>query len=129
MGMLLVILLIQLAVIVVVLIGMWKVFVKAGQPGWAAIIPIYNMFVLITKVAIRPWWFIFALLAMFIPFVGGLVVMAMMVIISLDVARNFGRTPLFGVGLAFLPFIFYLVLGFGKDTFNPQPKQFLPQLT
>src|SRR5262245_13929003 len=103
--------LIWLAIFVVIIAGLWKVFVKAGQPGWAAIVPIYNAYVL-TQIAGREiLWFILLL----IPIVN--VIAAIM--ISLDVARKFGQSTGFGIGLAFLPFIFYPILGFGSAQYNP----------
>ena len=102
---------IGLVVLAVVVIGMWKVFEKAGQPGWAAIIPIYNVYVL-TQIAGRDIvWFILAL----IPVVN--IVAA--IVISIDVARKFGQGTGFGVGLALFPFIFYPILGFGSAQYNP----------
>jgi hypothetical protein len=96
---------IYLGVLLLTLVGMAKVFAKAGEPAWAVIIPIYNMIVLI-KIAGRPlWWF----LLLFIPFVN--VVVA--ILLAIDLAKNFGQGAGFGLGLAFLPFIFYPMLGFG----------------
>lgn len=101
-----------LAVLVVVVAGMWKVFEKAGQPGWAAIVPFYNIYVLATQVARKEiLWFILLL----IPVVN--IIAA--VIVSIDVARKFGQGTGFGIGLALLPFIFYPILGFGSAQYNP----------
>jgi uncharacterized protein DUF5684 len=97
--------LIYLVIGVIVIAGVWKVFTKAGKPGWAAIIPIYNIYVLLQIVG-RPWWW---LLLMFIPvvnFVIGIIVM-------IDLAKSFGKGVGFGLGLLFLSFIFYPMLGFG----------------
>jgi hypothetical protein len=103
---------IGLAVLAVVVAGMWKVFEKAGQPGWAAIIPIYNVYVL-TQIAGRDIvWFILALIPI-VNFVAAIV-------ISIDVARKFGQGTGFGIGLALFPFIFYPILGFGDARYNPQ---------
>jgi hypothetical protein len=100
-------LLFWLAVVVVFVAGMWKVFAKAGQPGWAAIIPFYNCYILL-KIAGRPGWW---LLLFFIPFVN----LAIAIVVSIDVAKAFGQSALFGVLLLFLlSGIGYLVLGFGN---------------
>ena len=72
-----------LIILVVILIGMWKVFVKAGQPGWGCIIPIFNLYCLV-KIAGKPWWW---LLLLFIPVVD--IVIA--VLIPIGVSRNFGK--------------------------------------
>jgi hypothetical protein len=94
--------------------GMWKVFEKAGQPGWAAIIPIYNMYVA-TQIAGRDiLWFIL----LFVPCVG--IVAA--ILIWMDVAKNFGKDAIWGIGIAFLPFIFLPLLGFGDAKYQPVPK-------
>ncbi len=99
-----------LAFVVLLIAGFWKTFAKAGQPGWAAIIPIYNMYVL-CKIAGRPWWW---LLLMFIPIVS-IVVYA---ILSIDVAKSFGKGAGFGVGLWLLAPIFYPILGFGSAQYQ-----------
>jgi hypothetical protein len=96
---------------VVLFVALWKVFEKAGQPGWAAIIPIYNVYILI-KVAGRPGWW---LLLIFVPVVNFVI----SIIISLDVARNFGKTVGFGIGLIFLSIIFYPILAFGDARYQP----------
>ena len=99
--------LVMMAVAVVFIIGYWKVFVKAGQPGWAAIIPIYNAYILL-KIAGRPGWWLLLLL---IPFVNIIIIL----LLSIDIAKSFGQSPVFGVILLFLlSGIGYLVLGFGK---------------
>jgi len=96
-----------LVIAVVVIIGFWKVFVKAGQPGWASIIPIYNAYILL-KIAGRPGWW---LLLFLIPLVN--IVIALLV--AMDVAKAFGQSAVFGVVLLFLlGGIGYLVLGFGN---------------
>lgn len=104
------ILLIELALIVLVIAGLWKTFAKAGQPGWAAIIPIYNVYILL-KIAVRPWWWLLLLL---IPLVN--IVIA--IIVAIDVAKAFGKGAGFGIGLALLGFIFYPILGFGSAAYS-----------
>ena len=102
-----VMLLIWLAVLVVCIIAFWKVFTKAGQPGWAAIIPIYNLIILL-KIAGRPaWWF----LLMLIPIVN----IVISLIVAIDVAKSFGQSTVFGVVMLWLlSNIGYLVLAFGS---------------
>ncbi|HTZ74681.1 MAG TPA: DUF5684 domain-containing protein [Candidatus Aquilonibacter sp.] len=96
-----------LAIVVVFIVGMWKVFEKAGQPGWAAIIPFYNAYILL-KIAGRPGWW---LLLFFIPLVN----IAIAIVVAIDVAKAFGQSAVFGVVLLFLlGCIGYLVLGFGN---------------
>ena len=99
-----------LVVCLTILAGIWKVFTKAGQPGWGVLVPIYN-FYLMTKIAQRPaWW----LILMFIPVVN--IIAA--VVLSMDIAKHFGKGAGFGVGLAFLGFIFYPILGFGSAQYD-----------
>ena len=102
--------LIYLAIIVLVIAGMWKVFTKAGKPGWACIVPIYNIIVLL-EIAGRPIWWIVLL---FIPFVNFVI----LILLGIDVAKSFGKGTGFGLGLAFLGFIFYPILGFGDASYR-----------
>lgn len=102
--------LVYLAILVGIIAGVWKVFAKAGQPGWGAIVPIYNIY-LITQIAGRPWWW---LLLTFIPFVN----IVILVMLMIDVAKKFGKGVGFGLGLAFLGFIFFPILGFGDATYQ-----------
>jgi hypothetical protein len=113
-----VIIVIYLAIIVLVIAGMWKVFVKAGQPGWAAIIPIYNTLVMLQVVG-KPWWWIFLLM---IPYVNIVFVILMMI----GLARVFGKGGGFAVGLIFLGFIFIPILGFGSATYIGHRPQTAP---
>ncbi|ADG70033.1 conserved hypothetical protein [Planctopirus limnophila DSM 3776] len=105
-GIAMVILVIELALIVLLIAGLWKVFTKAGKPGWAAIIPIYNMIVLLEIVGRPIWWFLLLL----VPCVG--IIFA--VIIYIDLAKSFGKDVAWGIGLVLLPFIFIPLLGFGS---------------
>ena len=105
--------LIYIAFITLLIIGQWKVNEKGGFPGWYAIIPILNVYALF-KMAGKPGWWIVLL---FIPFVG----LVAWIIAMLDLARAFGRTTLFGVGLAFLSGIFLMILGFGEDKYQGAP--------
>ena len=101
---------IYMILVVLVIAGMWKAFVKAGQPGWAAIIPIYNAIVILEIAGKPTWWFILY----FVP-VANLVVS---IIVSIAVAENFGKSTGFGIGLAFLGFIFFPILGFGDAKYT-----------
>ena len=100
-----------LALVLVSVVGVWMVFVKAGRPGWASIIPIYNVFVLVDIVG-KPWWWVILLL---VPIVG----FVMAILISIALAERFGKGPLYGLGLALLGFIFYPMLGFSDATYTP----------
>ncbi len=107
--------LIEIAVVLLVIIGGWKMFVKAGQPGWGIIIPIYNVYLML-KIAGRPgWWLILYL----IPIVNFIIA----IIVSLDVAKAFGKSAVFGIlGLFLFAFIGVPILGFGSAVYNsPAP--------
>jgi hypothetical protein len=105
---------------ILVVAGWWKTFEKAGQPGWAAIIPIYNLYILM-HVAGRPgWWF----LLYFIPFVN----IVISLLVAIDVAKSFAKDTIYGVLLLwnFLPWAWlgYLLIGFGDAQYvGPAAKQ------
>jgi Family of unknown function (DUF5684) len=92
-------------VVLLVIVAQWKVFEKAGQPGWACIIPIYSTLVLLRIIG-KPWWW---LLMMLIPFVN--LVYAIWAINLLS--KSFGKEEGFTVGMILLPIVFYPILGFG----------------
>jgi len=90
---------------VIMIIAMWRVFEKAGRPGWAAIIPIYNIYVLLKVAGWSGWW----LLVLCIPLVNVLV----SIFITYDLAKVFGKGFGYFLGLWFFSFIFLPMLGFG----------------
>lgn len=92
------------------LAGMWLTFEKARQPGWAAIIPIYNLIVL-ARVAGAPMW---TVLLYFVPILNVFAALAH----ALRVARHFGKSPLFGLGLFAFGFVFWPVLSMGKARYR-----------
>jgi len=99
-----------LAIAVVMLISMWKIYSKAGQPGWAVLVPIYNVVVLL-KIVNKPVWWI---LLMLIPFVNFIII----ILLYLQLAKVFGKDTGFGLGLVFLPIIFLPMLAFGKAQYQ-----------
>ena len=101
---------IALLIAVVLIVAMWKVFTKAGQPGWASIIPIYNIYIW-CKIVGRPWWWI---LLMLIPLVNFIIC----IILCIDLAKSFGKGVGFGLGLALLGIIFFPILGFGSAQYQ-----------
>ena len=96
---------IYLAIAVLWIAGMWRTFSKAGKPGWAAIIPIYN-FIVMSQVAKKPvWWGILCL----VPVVN----VIFLILISMEIAVQFDKGKGWGFGLlVLLPFIGYPLLGF-----------------
>jgi hypothetical protein len=99
-----------LAFTILMIAAWWKIFAKAGQPGWACIIPIYNLYVW-CKIVGRPWWWI---LLMLIPFVNFII----LIILIIDLAKSFGKGVGFGIGLLLLAVIFFPILGFGSAQYQ-----------
>lgn len=99
------------------LIAIWFLFEKAGQPGWAAIIPIFNLLVLL-RVANKPWWWIFGILLGIIPWVGSILMVIWSVFIWHGVSKNFGKGIGFTVGLVLLNLVFVPILAFGKASYK-----------
>jgi hypothetical protein len=96
----------------------WILFNKAGQPGWAVLIPIYNILIML-KVAGKPWWWIFGFLLAIIPVVGQILIIVLLVLIYHSISVNFGKDAGFTVGLVLLPIVFFPILAFGNATYNP----------
>lgn len=93
-------------VLILMIAALWKVFTKAGEPGWAAIVPFYNYFVML-KISGRPGWW---LVLMLIPLVN----IVILIILMIDLAKSFGKGGGFAALLILLPFIGFPVLGFGS---------------
>jgi hypothetical protein len=105
---------VALAIFLLYVIGAWKVFAKAGQHGWTCIIPILNILVMLRIVKRPLWWIILAL----IPFVNFVI----LIIVLLDLAKAFGHGVMYMLGLYFLPFIFWIMLGFGESEYQLEPE-------
>ena len=102
---------IELAIGVLIVVAMWKVFAKAGRPGWASLIPFYNAWVM-CEIAGRPGWWLFLL---FVPFLN----LVIAIIIMIELAKRFGKGGGFAVGLLLLGPIFFPILAFGDSTYQP----------
>lgn len=98
--------LVGLLIALIPIIAMFKVYGKAGKPGWGVIVPIYNIILLLEIVGRPIWWIVL----MFIPICNVIVA----IIIAIDMAKSFGKDTVWGLGLAFFPYIFYPLLGFGS---------------
>ncbi len=109
----LVLVVVYLAFIVLMIASLWKLFDKAGQKGWTAIVPILNIIVLLKVVHKELWWIILFL----IPCVS----IVALVIVYFNVAKAFGKGAGYGLGLIILPFIFFPILGFGSAQYALQP--------
>ncbi len=97
---------VQIALFVLTIVSMWRVFTKAGQPGWAAIVPIYNMYVFLLVIR-KPWWW---LLLLFVPLVNIVFIIMMLN----ELSKVFGQGVGFTLGLLFLSPIFLPILAFGN---------------
>lgn len=111
---------IMLAIAVVQLIGMWKVFTKAGEAGWKCLIPIYNIVILFKISGISPWLVLCYLLSI-IPFVGWIVMLGLQIYLAINLSKAFGMGSGFAAGLFFLTPIFTCILGFGKAEYQGTP--------
>lgn len=95
---------------VLMIASMWKVFTKAGKPGWASLIPIYNIVVML-EIAAKPIWWIVLLFIPFVNFIAGIMV-------TIALAEKFSKGAGFGVGLVLLPFVFFPLLAFGDARYR-----------
>ena len=100
----------SVAVGLFILIAQRKIYSKGNKPGWACLIPIYNIIALLEIVG-KPWWW---LLLFLIPGVNIIFMIWMMNLLSL----SFGKSEGFTIGLILLPFIFYPILGFGDAKYQ-----------
>jgi len=101
---------IVLSLTIVIIIAEWKIYVKAGKPGWAVLVPIYNTLVMLEIVG-KPWWWI---LLMLIPVVNIVFAIWMLNLLS----KSFGKDEGYTIGLLLLPIVFYPLLGFGDAKYQ-----------
>lgn len=102
---------IYLTVVIAYIVTLWKIYDKAGKPGWAALIPFYNLYVLLKIVGRPGWWLVLYLIP-----IANIVVHLM---VSMDLAKVFKKSTAFGIVLLWLfSFVGYLILGFGKSTYT-----------
>lgn len=106
-------------------IAMWRIFEKAGEAGWKALIPIYNLYIL-CKIVNFNWWLLLGFLIFLVPIFGwvigwafgGLYIVILKFVIDYDLAKSFGKGLLFTLGLFFFAPIFYLILGLGSAKYH-----------
>ena len=115
---------IGLIVAIITLIGLWKMFKKAGEEGWKAIIPIYNVYTLCKIVGVNPWWILIVCLSPIlakIPVIGSLAQLAISIYFSIllcvSVARSYGKDTGFAILTFFFTPICYCILGFGSSQY------------
>ena len=112
-------LILALVFYVLVSLGLYGTFIKAGQPGWAGFVPLYN-FIVLLRVAGRPktWgWF---LLMLIIPYIGSLAFFVLYIIVANDVSKSFGHGTAFTVGLVipYVSAVFYYILWLGPSQYR-----------
>lgn len=104
---------VMLAIVVLTIIAFWRIFKKAGKPGWASIIPFYSQYCMFDIAWGNGWLFLLT----FVPCVNFVIT----IMLYLKLAKSFGKGTGFGIGLIFLNTIFVLILGFGDAQYiGPQ---------
>lgn len=113
-------LIIWLAVAVFMIITMWKLFEKAGEPGWKSIIPVYNFWTL-CEIAGKPGWWSLVILLSFIPivnFVAWIGVLIVQILVAIELAKAFGKETIWALLLILLPIVGYPMLAFGSAKYT-----------
>lgn len=119
-GMVLILGIVYLVVLILAIVSLWRIFTKANEAGWKSIVPIYN-YITLLKIVGRPWWWILGLI---IPIVQ----LVVLVIVSLDLAKSFGKSEVFGIfGLFLFGIVGYPMLAFGSAKYvGPSGKSSAP---
>lgn len=104
------VLVVSLIIGIISLVACWKIYTKAGRPGWACIIPFYNNYKLFEIAGMNGWMF----LLLYIPLVN----VVMLCILCVKLAKAFGKGTGFGIGMILFPFIFFLILAFGSAEYQ-----------
>lgn len=99
-----------LVIAVIMIVANWKIYTKAGKPGWASIVPFYNMYVMYEIAGMNGWMFLLT----FIPIVN----IVIQIMLYLNLAKKFGKSTGFAIGLILLNPIFLLLLAFGNAEYN-----------
>lgn len=123
-GFLVVICSISLIIAILSIIAQWIIFAKAKQPGWAAIIPIYNTYIACKLTGVNPWWILIVILSpifAFVPVVGWILPFAIclyfQILLNVGLARAFHKEDAFAIGLILLPVVFLLIIALGKTKY------------
>lgn len=108
---------VTILIVLVFIIAGWRLFSKAGKPGWAIIIPFYNLYIY-TQIIQRPGWWILLYFSIAIPAVGALALVFLSIVDQLRLAKVFGRSAGFGVGLILLGWVFFPILAFSGSQYD-----------
>lgn len=136
-GIFFVIVAVVLVLLIIIIVSTWKLFTKAGQPGWAAIVPIYNSYILVQVARLPIYYFVIILVPMLVNIakvtvpepvdtVINIVTFITYSYITYNVAKQFGKGIGYTIGLVFLPFIFYPMLAFGDSVYLEQASSDTP---
>ena len=106
---------------ILMVIALWKIFTKANQPGWAAIVPIYNSIILFKIAGLNPL-LVLVFLAGIIPLIGGFIVLGLMIYVYINLAKSFGKSGGFAAGLILVPIVFLPILGFDSSNYIGETK-------
>ena len=109
---------VTILIVLVFTIAGWRLFSKAGKPGWAIVVPFYNLYIY-TQIIKRPGWWILLYFSIAIPAVGALGMVFLSIIDQLRLAKVFGRSAGFGVGLLLLGWVFFPILAFSESHNDP----------
>ena len=96
--------------VIVMIVAQWKLFSKAGKPGWASLVPVYNTVVMLEIVGRPTWWILLLLFPCTAPII--------LVIMAVDLAKSFGKGGGFAVGLILLGIVFFPILAFGSAQYE-----------
>lgn len=114
--------LVTLFVIIMMIIGWWKLFTKAGEPGWKAIIPIYNGWTFLKLGGQSGWWS----LAVFVPFIGWIATAVFLTIAAYNIGLKLGKEGWYVILFVLVSPIWALILGFDKSTWNAHAAGTIP---
>ncbi len=102
--------LLSLAMSILILVGMWREFVKMGRPGWNAIVPFYNAYVLFEELYGNGWKFLTLLIPLYNIYVA--------IKMNIDLGKAFGKGTGFIIGLVLFPSLFHMILGFDNSQYR-----------
>lgn len=105
---------------IIIVISYWKLFEKASEEGWKALIPVYNVYTICQLVGINTYWLLIVISAVlllktpFLSFISALAIIYFNILISVSIAKSYGKEASYALGLLIFPAVFYPILSFGK---------------